>query len=334
MLLARLAMQNVVADRRIWSLPSSFDALIVDNGLAVENARQAMATGEQNFREALLHSDLETASRLWTQAAEYCLANAVVDEEGTKQLVRNGQLGRASKPVFVTSPSAMPPTPKARDGDFEPLHTQTDVEGRRRTRQLRRLQSYLDLLKCNKPDPHGARAQKAEQLWQTILGATGFHRGFPAWIASTLSCYVPLTAPHQAFATAILSAFHKEHKQRESMKFLGKMQRKKIRIMCDIPNSGSEAYRLIKENPFPPLQMIHFDRVAAIKRTIWPKEGRDKLILENADAATFDTNKQIVFQGQTARIAHADGRTLTLDRPVRLKNQKTRGQATSCDCRP
>ena len=322
MLLARLAMQNVVADRRIWSLPRSFDALIVDNGLAVENARQAMASGEQNFREALLHSDLETASRLWTQAAEYCLANAVVDEEGTKQQVRNGQLGRASKPVFVTSPSAMPLTPKARDGDFEPSHTQTDVEGRRRTRQLRRLQSYLDLLKCNKPDPHGARAQKAEQLWQTILGATGFHRGFPAWIASTLSCYVPLTAPDQAFATAILSAFHKEHKQRESMKFLGKMQRKKIRIMCDIPNGGSEAYRLIKENPFPPLQMIHFDRVAAIKRTIWPKEGRDKLILENADAATFDTNEQIVFQGQTARIAHVDGRTLTLDRPVCLKNQK------------
>lgn len=272
-----------------WKIPKSFDRFLVDHQAAEHFAQQQCQDKHYIHEIAMHNNDIAALTKSWTELAERTLAQAAVDVEGKPIKVRPGHLGRAQTKYFVSQPAAMPILPRPRQGDHQPISEQGSVELRRWGKQLHRLQSLARQYTSYSNTRNQIAHQQMQTLWYKILEAKGFENKFQQWILEHYSVYVPLCLPSLTYCVELKDAFAKWYTTQEHAIWLQRTNLKQLEIIVDIPKGGRLAFQQLRDESYPPLHAIHFQRQAKIIRTRCTKDGTKTFKVEPGH------NLQIVF---------------------------------------
>lgn len=316
LLLAKCTMESVLSPSLQWILPKSVDSLMFDPELMESVANRFVQENNHKFTEELI-DDPDKAASLFATAVETAWKHSCVDTEGIAQVVKQGFFGRDSLNPLQMQPPSIPIVRKARDGDFEPKLTQPSVEIRRHTRQLRRLESLLSQVKALSNNRNGAY-EKCQQLWDAILKATGFRKSFAFWMCQNFHFFVPLTLPPPEYIRELLDVFREWHQKELNVYFLHKMKIRKKSILLDIAKGGSMCFDEVRDPaPIPQTFVVH-QVCSRVQKVPWKKQGNRFLKVQNASC--FDPNVPVTFQDQQVTISRINANMITLDHPVKLRN--------------
>ena len=145
-----------------------------------------------------------------------------------------------------------------------------------------------------------------------------FTGGFDSWLFEKIGPSIPVELPDMDFIDDLLKVYFEWfHKIETSLK-LHKANCKKIDIIADIHHGGALAFREVREDKPNPMMAIHFSNNVSIRKTRWPKQGRDCLIV--AEPHNLNPTKEVVFQGQSRHIKYLGKDHIILDEPVKLRS--------------
>ena len=301
-----------------WKLPKSFENFMFDDELLEKNSEISCAQRLDAFEASLHDGNLDQAARQFTLAFEDTLKNSAVTVDGFKCDIPPGHFGRSNGNPFTCKKARVVCVKPGRNGDFTPILTQTNCSLRAHTKQLRRLQALKQQYKAAQHSRSDKGFRSCQSLWNVILSAHGFSRGFASWIGTELGCCVPLQTPTLEYVEQLASYFEIWHKRELNYFFLQKSADRKSRIAADIASGGKWCFDQVKDTSAPPLSTISWNVECQIKRIAWRKQGLNTLPLQGK--SPFDTNFPINFQGQDRNIVCQNSNLLTLDKPVILKN--------------
>lgn len=257
------------------------------------------------------------AASVFAKMVEYTWVNSTVDVEGNKTTIMPKHLGRDKITPLQSRHSSVPVVRKARDGDFDPQQGQLNVSLRRRTRQLRRLQSLKhQLIALDKTGNPNCRS-KCESLWKAVLHSPGFPKGFPLWVGKQFGWFVPLTLPHEKYVSELASCYEKYHQEELHRYFLEKRCIRKLSVALDCAKGGPWAFRDIRDDPPAPLSYVVESNSLQVKKVRWPKKGLDTLHL--ADTSKIECGIPIQFQGQSAIVTQVFEHKIVVDKPFKLR---------------
>ena len=315
---ASFSLKTLLSPQKLWRLPKSFDGFVHDEERAEIIANQRCVERRNAFEKAISQGDIDKLASCWTAVAEQTLVESCVTVDGHPQRVKGSHLGRAQLEPLQIKHQVVPHSRKARNGDYQPIMDQCSVELRRGSKQLHRLQSLerqVRSLNCR----FSAKAfSQAVHLWETILKAHGFHKGFATWVMCSFHLILPSSLPTLPLISELKESFEAWHSNNEKSTWLHKTKIKAINIVLDLPKGGKLAFRETKTHSLPPVNQIHHVVKCAVKKTPWQKEGRKELFGGPFDI--LDTNLPVTFQGQSAMIVSNSSSRVVLETPVRLKD--------------
>lgn len=319
LLLAKINLQNLIQPQLVWSLPKATDDLIFDPELQTRQVTHDLSQWGDKFHRALENHEADKAATLFARMVQNSWVASNVDVEGNHIPLQKGFLGRDRIQLLSRKQCSIPIIHKGRESDFEPICCQTSVSIRRHTRQLRRLQSLV--LQVNARDKNKVEGayQKCQELWESILGATGFHKSFSWWIGHNLGWFVPQMCPNIEYLESLKDIFSKWHNDEQHRFYLHRQRTRRISVALDAEKGGRLAFQELKDPPLAPLTFLTQTVEATIVKLRWPKKGLSRIRLEKA--VHFDPNLVVHFQNQTAQIRHQNGTEVTVDPPLRLRSQ-------------
>ena len=301
-----------------WVLPLATDDLLFDADLAEDQAKVIVQQQGKNLQIALDNGHHNEAANVFAKMVEHTWTNSVVDVEGNHTHIKNSHLGRDNIVPLKLRNSSVPVVRKARDGDFDPQQGQLNISLRRHTRQLRRLQSLSSQLGSWEKNNGVNSRLKCEQLWHAILDSPGFPVSFASWVGKHLGWFVPLSLPHKAYVVSLSNAFELFHQGELHRYFLGKRQSRKLSVALDCAKGGPNAFRDIRDDPPAPLSYVVESQEFQVKKTKWSKQGRATIFVH--DSSKLQIGFPLNFQGQVATVIKIRGQEVTVDRPIRLRN--------------
>eukprot|EP00438_Fugacium_kawagutii_P030424 Skav216209 [mRNA] locus=scaffold238:162497:167203:+ [translate_table: standard] len=315
LLLAKFGLPTVLQPRRVWTLPSTTNDLFFDGDLMLESVTYHQPRRAAAFSVAKEKRDTEEMLRQTNLVFESCLQDACVTTDGHLNRLPQGCLGRCRKKTFKYVPASTPVIKHAREGHFNPTTPQATVSIRRRTRQVRRLQSLYEQLARSGDLPN----QACKDLWQAILHAPGYHKTFQDFALNQLGIFVPAACPSCEYVHYLTSAF-RAMVQKEVRSFHTEVLAKRQEaVLRDIKQGGSHAFASVRDPQQPPYQSIHTTNSVSINRQRWTKTGLSTLLI-TGDCSVFDVSRPVYFQDQERFITHYDTTTITFDHPVRNRN--------------
>ena len=310
--------ENIITPVQVWRLPKSFDSFLHDPEIADRCASQFALQQQQQILESLESNDVDRLSKIWTSIAEKTLVDSAVTTDGHKQYVKPGHLGRAHRNLFKTTQENVPLCKKARTGDYQPLMDQCAVELRRCSKQLHRLQSLSRQLIGLHRSFNFRAFHQAQHLWETILDAKGFHRGFPTWIKTHLGLEMTIALPPWNQVDFLKDCFAEWHSANDKKAWLAKTNIKRLDIVFDLSKGGKLAFQQVKSAPLSPVTQLIETHTYRVKRTAWSKEGEK--VLFGGPFRDLDPNLPVSFQDQVVDIERITERAVILKEPVRLRS--------------
>jgi ribonuclease HI len=155
-----------------------------------------------------------------------------------------------------------------------------------------------------------------QHLWQTILFAKGFKKGFAHWVTQMLNLQVGEWLPCLGVAILIKDAYTQWYHANEQVALQAKQAIQKIELCEDWKHGGKIAFGKVKTSDLSLLTSIKSKFQTKVRRVAWPKEGKKYLACDNV--SKFDPNLPITFQTQIARITQIGQQGIFLDREVHL----------------
>ena len=270
---ATFIMESLIQHGKIWSLPAATDDLIFDLDILEQEAQDKYDKVKQQIVEHLAKGNSDEAMKKFVLSYENMLSKACVDVEGNPMHMPAKCRGRSQQAPLRCKPLSMPVIKKGRPGDAQCSIPQPDVSLRRHTKQLRRIEALHFQRKALETQFTIHASLQCDELWQSILNATGFHRGFSLWITNFYSVVVPQNCPSCDFIHGLLQEFRVFHKKEESRVFLYRLRNRQINVSLDIEKGGKKAYQEVKEPPQDPLTHIVYEHRVACRKTKWKKQG-------------------------------------------------------------
>ena len=301
-----------------WVLPVATDDLVFDANLAEDQAHVAVQKHGHQLQFALSGGDHNEAANVFAKMVEHTWIHSAVDVEGNHADIKPKHLGRDRISPLQLRHISVPVVRKARDGDFDPQQGQLNISLRRRTRQLRRLQSLNHQLKSLEKY-HSSQAQrKCIQLWQSILSSPGFPKGFSTWVGKQFGWFVPLSLPNSVYTVALTECYEKFHQEELHWYFLEKRRNRKLSVALDCAKGGPHAFRDIRDDSPAPLSYVVESNEFRVKKMRWSKSGCDKIIIP--DTSKLKCGFPLRFQGQTVNVTQIRGDKVVVDKPLRLRS--------------
>lgn len=318
LLVAGFNMEVMNVMQKEWILPKSFDSFMFDPKVLEDSIQKYTSQNDDRFHAALESSNMNEVAKCFTMTAEEIFRHSAVDCEGNKVEIPPGHLGRASGKLFRNRRTCVPCIKPGRKGDFNPIMSQATSSIRYHTKQVRRLMS-LKNQRVALFKNHSIRAhEQCQELWDAIINAHGFRRGFASWIFDFLHCVVPLKLPDIEFLEALTEEFQKYHNNNVQRHYLACCSKAKIDLQVDIQKGGSRCFSEVKDTPNPPLDAIHWVEECNVLRVAWEKKGKSDIPMKNKP--DFDKEFPVTFQGQERYVVDMTSHKVSLDSPVTLKN--------------
>ena len=296
------------------SYPQSLDAEFFDYAWLEHEASCKQEALDAKVLQCLEHDDPDSAARVWTQASENLLCNALCDATGHKKTACANQRGRASLVYACADPPAIPCCRKARDSDFEPSGQWHNVRLRQRLRQVRRVQSLCRQVQAWEKSPSAIKSFKCHELWKCILQSTGFKGGFGKFLFDEGFPYVPTECPDSGFLTELFDFVNADFKA-EEQRWLSLVQRKRKQdVRDDMQRGGRLAFNVLRdEQPVMPnaFQVVKSFRLLPQRLTIG---GSQWVRLSNSNA--LDSSRPVHYRGLSYRILEVQDKAVKLDRPL------------------
>lgn len=302
-----------------WVLPPTTDDYMFDDAVAEVQAQLNYTKHEKVFHQALEHKESNKVADCFATMVQDTWKASCVNCDGELSNIKHGCLKRCDIKLLRPQYCSIPVTKKSRQGDFEPGVGQMNIEQRRHTRQLRRIESLYAQVKACSHDPKPHKITKCQELWESVRTATGFHRGFPTWVGQHLQWFVPCVCPPCEYLEGLKDAFRQWHSKNLQNYFLERKRARRLSIALDIAKGGSRVYREIREESALPLSYVVQNLESQVCPMRWSKAGINKLKL--TDPVKFDSQQPVFFQGQKAFVVSQYGAWITLDRRWKLKNQ-------------
>ena len=324
LLVAGFDIPTTCASAITWVLPKSLDEFIFDKDMVEREINRNCHLREQSFQKAILDKNGDEAWRQTTLVLEDSWKTCAQNPDGTLAYVPPGHWGRHSWKPFKKRHNTVPCIRPGRNGDFMPLFSQLPVGLRSHTKQLRRLRALRDQLKNPKasglvsPEPNSKRYLQCMTLWQTILNAHGFQKGFQWWICTHFTPIVPIQLPDYDFISDLVEVFSQYHQQELQMHAMNHAARNRANQVLDLSQGGGKLFKQVRDFGPPPLNSVSWTEKVAIKRVAWPKEGLTTLPYQGT--CNLKKHTPITFQGQEANIISISPVSIKIDRPVKLKS--------------
>ena len=318
LLVAGFNLEVIGEMQKEWVLPKSFDSFLFDPQVLKEAISKVTVQRTEQFEAALKSSNMNEAAKCFTLAVEESYKHSAVDCEGNKIEIPAGHFGRASGKPFRFRQVCVPCIKPGRNGDFNPIMSQTTCSLRYHTKQLRRIMSLKNQIKALNKNFSGKAKIQCLELWNCIITAHGFRHGFAAWICRHVQCEVPLSLPDETFVEALYEKFQEFHNKNLREHYLANCSKAKLDLEIDIQKGGSRCFNDVKDLPTPPLDAIHWTEECEVARVAWKKEG--KTCIPVKQEPKFDKENPIVFQGQKRFVVSMTSHRVILDSPVTLKN--------------
>ena len=319
LLLGQFRMPTLIETTLQWVLPPTTDDYMFDDAVAEVQAQEQYATHRDIFHQALENQESNKAAHCFVDMIQNTWRASCVDCEGKMTHIKPGCLQRCNIHLLRPQHCSTPITKKGRQSDFEPGIGQMNIEQRRHTRQLRRIESLSSQLKACSRDPQQHKIDKCQELWESIRTATGFHKGFATWVGQHLQWFVPYACPTSEYIDGLKDAFRAWHSHNLQKYFQERKRARKISIALDISKGGSRAFSEIREQPALPLTYVVQNIESQICPVRWQKNGLTKFKLRQV--VTFDKSQPVTFQGQKGFITSQCGAWITVDRPWKLRTQ-------------
>lgn len=304
--------------QQVWTLPKSLDDYIFDPNMLQQFACEQYDKHAENFHEYLQDGDTERAFRIFHTCFEETFKHAAVDVEGNSCSIDIACWKRGQKKLNKKRSMQTPIIKSARQGDLQVDICQGTVSLRKHVKQGRRLQSIICQLHAYNREMNDTAGRQCIQLWNKILSASGFSKGFQTWSLLTLRIFVPDAIPTVEAIQQLYDAFRlvldEEVKQEKAA--INRICRK--RIKNDVMSGGANAFRSLKDQQPPPLTYLQYEKKQFLRRQRWKKEGNTCLLLEGE--CTLVAGLPILFQNQKAIVLEIDQQHLLLDRPVKCKD--------------
>ena len=312
----RLSLPIIIQRNYVWQLPKSFDQYSHDAEKATVFAQKLIQNRSDRITTAFENNNIDEASRQWTIIAEETLRNSAVVKESSDFKPKLGHMGRATmKPIQVKSP-AIPVMKKPRNDHFIPNIDQGSVELRRHVKQLHRIQSLASQVRAIAKHFSEVAANQAQQLWDSICKAKGFHVNFRYWMYNQGIWCIPVHTPDVPFLDNLTNSFHKHLRSLESEFRLYKTKIKQLDIIADLKHGAALAFRQVKKEALPPLDEIKYQIQAKAKKVKWPKEGLSKIWLK--DDNPFEIGQVVTFQKQEAIVLESKPGYIDIDKLFKL----------------
>ena len=319
LLLAKVNFQNLIQPQLMWTLPKATDDLMFDNDLQTQQVQNDLQTWGNDFDKALETHDADKAANLFARLVQNSWVASNVDVEGNHLHLQQKYLGRDCIQLLRKRQCSIPVVRKGRDGDFEPIGGQTNISIRRHTRQLRRLETLVLQVRAKSKSGVKGANQKCQELWESILGATGFHKSFSWWIGENLGWFVPQFCPHVEYLESLKDTFRKWHNHESYQYYLHRQRVRRISVALDAEKGGRLAFQELKDPPLAPLTFLTKTVESQVVKVKWPKQGLRKIRL--GTVTQFDINLPVHFQNQTVKITGQAGSELSVDPPLKLRDQ-------------
>ena len=319
LLLAKFNLETVCNPIRIWKLPQSTDSLFLDSETFEDEVGVAMNQRQHKFQNAIENRDSEEALRQINLVFEHAALAACVDTEGLPSRFPLACIGRCRKPVTKVVPAATFVLKKGRADHYSPEVCQATLHIRRRTKQVRRLQSLRSQLSAANSTMQTPISPQCWLLWNAIKNATGFHQGFQRFALDTLGIFVPHECPPVQYVSYLAQTLRNHVDLEVQAEKAKSVERRNTHVARDIKEGGSRVYAGVRDPMTLPFHAIETWNVFPIKRVRWGKEGRDSLFLVG-DQDCIDVSLPLRFQGQTCFVKSIDGSCIRLDRKVFLRD--------------
>eukprot|EP00438_Fugacium_kawagutii_P007075 Skav214266 [mRNA] locus=scaffold642:431:4159:- [translate_table: standard] len=304
--------------RQVWNLPTATDAFLFDDDLLHDSVVKHQALRKSAFEQASEAKDTTEMMRQTNLVFEAGLMEACVTTDGYASRLPQGCLGRCRKKTCKRVPASTPVMKHAREGHFNPETLQATVSIRRRTKQVRRLQSLAEQLDTmhDPADPSPA----SHALGGAILHAPGYHQSFQTFALNELGLFIPSTCPMVEYVRYLVQVF-KAFVQDEVRAFMKvTLQCRKDAGLKDIKQGGGHAFASVRDPQQPPYHSIRTTNKVQLRKQRWVKTGL-KTVLVQGSCDTFDTSRPVYFQDQERFIVSFDATSVTFDRRVRNRDK-------------
>ena len=309
---------SLMRPTRQWILPKSLDQFLFDSDSIVTKAQSICRDREYSFGAMLKTGDMDGAARQLTIAIEDTLQNSAVDVEGNPTHIPPGHFGRSRQSPLCTRHNYVPSVKPGRQGEFNPLMSQTTKGIRSHVKQFRRIQALKQQMASFLTSNNVQTKIECDKLWKIIVAAHGFRGGFAKWISDHVDPLIPLCTPSLEFVNKLFECFQKYFQNEQCEHFLKQSVVRKHNLIVDIENGGKDCFRAVRDEPVPPLSSITWTEKFAVPKIRWTKSGRKDLpFLTGQDVNPLFP---ILFQGQTRNIVKVTHKVVHLDEPVKLKN--------------
>ena len=320
-LYAELDFDTLCEDCMQWWLPKSMDCVYLDQTLMEEAADNFLHPIKHEIQDALTRGDTEKAFQLFISSYEQAAAASAVDCSGNQISLPKACLGKGHGLPFRCRPPTMPTNRPGRGGDVQPFQLQQGVQLRRILKQVRRLQALENQLRACYDNYNEIAAMQCQDLWISILKATGFPGGFKKWILLNGEGFVPYQCPHREYVSSLKEKLHTEYKQRSMEAFLIQKQQRKVRVTEEIMAGGRRMFQEIRGTTSPPLSQVAFHTELKVAKQKWPKTGLSVIKLEpSPEIHDFVVGGMVCFQNQNAELVRISDSAVVVSPPLRLRN--------------
>ena len=216
------------------------------------------------------------------------------------------QKGRGNT-LEVTWVNEFSATPKpAREGEVQPKYHGSDLQHSRLLKQTRRLMSFVRITR-SLSHFDSAKAEHRDKLWQSVVTATGFGKGFVAWWEEQFHPKVPTLSkfpPNLEVAEIIKGVVQDNLRKYEAELNKRRVQQAKQRRVDD-PHI---IFRDLKSEPPAPIQAL----VDSVSTKVVEVDMEDHAIIVEP-SCKWISDQPILFPNCKANIIHAEDDKVWID---------------------
>ena len=302
----------------IWKLPKPLECHKFDPE-ALEQCQHTFDTQTSQVNTYLEQGEIEEATRIWTQITERTLAVAARNSDGQPSNFTPAHFQRHKGPKFQTIPVSQPIAKWGRSGDHQTCNMQGPVWHRQQLRQLRRLQTLVNLVRAMEREPNDNNVAACRSLWSKVVNAPGFQRGFPIWVVNTLRTTWPLVLPNSNALEKVYLLF-RDYFQEVDRNLSKEYREHTKQVFDDDWNKGGKlSFKAIKEESVQPLCFVARTVTTMAKKTRWSKKGLTNILVDSTHNLQIDL--PIVFQGQKRTIVSCTSNSIQVDKPLWLRDR-------------
>ena len=303
-------------------LPKSLDEFFHDKPLMESIAQEHVLNLHNQFHHLLQQGKTDEANQIWTNAVEDTLVKTVVDSEGKPIYLNKSYCGRSDPTLVQRDPPSIPIPKPGRDGDFNPVGEFHSVYLRRWLRQVRRLQTMEATRKSLNTCQVERRihvAARCNELWKSIIQATGFEGGFVKFVSDEFPM-MPLHCPDLQFISAV-KTFMMDKYRTEERQFTKHVNEKKAAdIRHDMTKkAGRMAFRQLQDDSKHISPVFQHKEFFQVKPQRCFLHGQTVIILN--DAKRVDPSLPLWYDDKQYTVKKVEGNKVYLQEPLQIKAQ-------------